>query len=141
MEIFNEQHFFAGTFIARVFLGCLFFFQGYDAVFKIKVKNVISTYQNSFTNSGIPISVTVLASWFTCYTELICGALLILGLYHYVALYLLGINLIIAAIGFGITNPMWDSRYVMPRLVLLLLLLFIPREYNAWSIDNLMFNH
>jgi putative oxidoreductase len=141
MEILNEQHFFAGAFIARVFLGCLFLFQGYDAVFRIKIKNVIATYQNSFTNRGIPKSVTVLASWFTCYTELICGALLILGLYQYVALYLLGINLVVAAIGFGITTPMWDTRYVMPRLILLLLLLFIPSQYNAWSIDYLIFNH
>ncbi|MBK7818142.1 MAG: hypothetical protein IPJ60_11810 [Sphingobacteriaceae bacterium] len=64
---------------------------------------------------------------------------MIVGLFQYYALYLLGINLIIAAIGFGITSPMWDTRYVLPRLLLLLFLLFVPQGWNTLSLDNLIF--
>lgn len=137
MEIINQYHEEAAVFIARVFLGCLFFFQGYDAVFNIKIKNVIETYRTHFTNKGMPYFVIILASWFTTCTGLIGGTLLILGLFKYVALYLLGANMIIAAIGFGITTPMWDTRYVLPRLILLLLLLLVPQSWDVLSLDNL----
>jgi putative oxidoreductase len=136
MEIINQYHEAACVFLARVFLGVLFFFQGYDAVFKVKIKNVIETYRETFTAKGIPSFVLILASWFTSCTELIGGSLLILGLFKYLALYFLGANLIIAAVGFGINSPMWDTRHVLPRLILLLLLLALPREMDVWSLDN-----
>jgi hypothetical protein len=65
--------------------------------------------------------------------------LLIFGLFEYVALILLGINLITAAIGFGLNTPMWDSKYVFIRLVLILLLLLTPQDWHVWSLDNLIF--
>jgi putative oxidoreductase len=139
MLALDQYHEIAAVLIARVFLGCLFFFQGYDAVFNIKVKNVIATFETNFANKGIPKFLTAAASWFTSYTELLCGFLLIIGLFESISLYLLGINLIIAAIGFGITSPMWDTRYVLPRLLLLLFLLAVPQGWNALSLDNLIF--
>ena len=139
MEIINQYHGVAAVFIARVFLGCLFFFQGYDAVFNVKIKNVIATFEAGFENKGIPKFLTAVASWFTCYTELIGGALLILGLFEYGALYLLGLNLIVAAIGFGINTPMWDTKYVPPRLLLILILLFVPQSWSVLSLDHLIF--
>jgi len=139
MLALNQYHEIVAVLIARVFLGCLFFFQGYDAVFNIKVKNVIATFEAGFANKGIPKFLTAAASWFTSYTGLVCGLLLIFGLFQYISLYLLGINLIIAAIGFGITSPMWDTRYVLPRLLLILFLLIVPQAWNALSLDNLIF--
>lgn len=139
MEIINQYHYTIGAFIARVFLGSLFLFQGYDAVFKIKIANVITTFEHSFRSKGMPRFIIVLASWFTSYTELICGFLLIFGLLNYVALYLLGLNLIIASIGFSIHNPMWDTRHVFIRLILLLFLLAIPATWNLISLDTLIF--
>ncbi|MEI8136018.1 MAG: DoxX family membrane protein [Bacteroidota bacterium] len=139
MEILNQYHEIAAVLIARVFLGCLFFFQGYDAIFNVKLKNVIATFEASFANKGIPKFLTASASLFTCYTELIGGILLILGLFEYGALYLLGLNLIIAAIGFGINTPMWDTRYVLPRLLLILFLLFVPQAWNLLTLDHLIF--
>ncbi len=135
----NQYHYIATALIARVFLGCLFFFQGYDAVFKVKIKNVIDTFENEFSKKGIPKFLIICASWFTSYTELIGGFLLIIGLFEYSALYLLGINLIIAAIGFGITTPMWNTRHVFPRLILILFLLVIPQSWHIASLDTLFF--
>lgn len=139
MDIITPYHEIASAFIARIFLGLLFFFQGYDAVFRVKVKNVIEAYETSFANRGIPRFLTVCGSWFTSYVELFGGVLLVFGLFEYPALFLLGINLIIASIGFGITSPLWDMRFVFPRLVLILFLLAIPHEWNCWSIDTFIF--
>jgi len=140
MEIINQYHEVAAVLIARLFLGCLFFFQGYDAVFNIKIKNVIGAFENDFSRKGIPRFFIIAASWFTSCTELIGGALLIVGLFEYSALYLLGINLIIAAVGFGISTPMWDTKHVFPRLTLILLFLIIPQSWNTFSLDHLFFN-
>ena len=139
MEIINQYHQIAAVFIARVFLGFLFFFQGYDSIFNVRIKNVIDTYESSFENKGIPRFLTVAGAWFTSYTELICGFLLIAGLFENIALYLLGINLIVASIAFGVNTPMWDMRFVFPRLILLLFLLIVPATWNIFSFDHLFF--
>lgn len=138
METIAQYHEAAAILIARLFLGVLFLFQGYDAVFNVKVKNIVDTYRQAFSAKGIPSYMLVMASWFTSGTELIGGALLILGLFKYLVLYLLGLNLIIAAIGFGLNTAMWDTKHVMPRLILLLLLLLFPQAIDIFSIDHLI---
>jgi putative oxidoreductase len=124
------------VFIARVFLGLLFFFQGYDAVFKVRIKNVIETVERPFEEKGIPRFLTVGAAWFTSCSELIGGLLLIVGLFEPIAFLMLGANILVASIGFGITNPVWDLRHVFPRLVLLLFLLLVPASWDVWSLDH-----
>ncbi|MBK7668251.1 MAG: DoxX family membrane protein [Sphingobacteriaceae bacterium] len=138
MEIINLYHQAVAILIARIFLGCLFFFQGFDAVFKVRIQNVIQTYQNTFLKNGIPKFLTVFAVWFTSCSALIGGILLTLGLFEYCALYVLGINLIITAIGFGINTAMWDTRFVFPRLLLLVFLLLVPETWNIFSLDYLL---
>ena len=139
MESITQYHEVIAVFIARVFLGFLFFFQGYDAVFNVGIKNVIDTYEDSFFQKGIPKFLTVFGSYFTSYVELIGGAILIIGLFVYSALYLLGVNLLLVNIAFGIANPMWDMKFVSPRIALLLFLLITPATWHMWTIDNLIF--
>jgi putative oxidoreductase len=138
VETLSQSHYLFAALLARVFLGCLFFFQGYDAVFKVRIRNVIDTFEADFSRKGIPRFLTVFAAWFTSCTELVGGGLLIIGLFEYLALYLLGINLIIAAIGFGINTPVWNTRHVFPRLVLILFLLVIPQSWDTISLDHLL---
>ncbi len=138
MESLIQYHEVTAVLIARVFLGLLFFFQGYDAVFHVKVKYVIQAYENSFANKGIPRFLTVCGAWFTSSVELIGGLLLILGLFEYSVLFILGLDLIIASIAFGITSPMWDMKFVFPRLALLIFLLVTPMSWHLWSLDNLI---
>lgn len=139
MEIIEQYHYITAVTIARVFLGLLFLFQGYDAAFKIGLKKVTDTYHETFIQKKIPRLLTGFTAWFTVYTELICGLLLILGLFEIAALCLLGMNLIIAALGFGINEPLWNMRNVFPRLILLLFLLVTPLEWHCWSMDQLFF--
>lgn len=141
MAVFEQYHFITGVFVARVFLGFLFFFQGYDAVFRIKMINVVSTLENEFYGKGIPQFLTVFLAWFTSYTALICGLMLVLGIATYFALFLLGLNLIVASVGFGLSKPMWDMKHAFPRLILILILLFVPQDWHKLSLDHIMFNH
>jgi uncharacterized membrane protein YphA (DoxX/SURF4 family) len=123
------------AFIARVFLGFLFFLQGYDKVFRIGVKQVIETIHTPLSAKGIPAIFSKTGAYFTSYVELICGALLIIGFVKYYCLYLLGFDLLFAAIAFGIVEPVWDMKHIFPRLVLLIFLLIIPSQWDVISVD------
>ena len=138
MQAIIDYHTEIAIFIARVFLGLLFFFQGYDAIFNVKIDNIIESFYRPFSAKGIPKSLTVVGVWFTSYIELIGGLMLVLGLFKYAALYLLGADILIASIGFGIVKPMWDMQFVFPRLILLIFLLVIPTSWDIASIDHLI---
>jgi putative oxidoreductase len=123
------------AFIVRVFLGLLFFLQGYDKVFRIGVKEVIRTVHEPLSAKGIHPFFSSLGTYFTSYIELICGALLIIGFAKYYCLYLLGFDLLFAALAFGVVEPVWDMKHIFPRLVLLIFLLIIPSQWDVVSVD------
>jgi putative oxidoreductase len=141
MENIIQYHETAAVLIARIFLGLLFLFQGYDAIFRVKMKNVVSTMKMSFSGKGVPRVLVAGASWFTSYVQFLGGMLLLLGLLKYATLYILGIDLLIASIGFGIATPVWDTRHVFPRMILVVLLLLLPPAMDHWTLDNLLFHH
>ena len=95
MDLLDQYNPTAALFLVRVFLGLLFLFQGYDAVFRVKIRNIVATYQGPFASHGVPGLLSVIAIWFTSLTELVFGALLVLGLFHSIALYFLGLNLLV----------------------------------------------
>lgn len=132
-EIFNSEV--IAVFVARVFLGLLFLFQGFDAVFGIGMKNVIETAAQPLTNKGVPRLLVVAGSYYTSYVQLIAGAFLVVGLFRYYALYLLGIDLLLACVVFGIVTPVWDMRHAFPRLALLVFLLLTPGGLDVLSLD------
>lgn len=123
------------AFMARVFLGLLFFLQGYDKVFRIGVKEVIRTIHEPLSSKGVPSIFSNMGAYITSYIELICGALLIIGFVKYYCLYLLGFDLLFAAFAFGIVEPVWDMKHIFPRLVLLLFLMIIPSQWDVISVD------
>ncbi len=135
MHSLIQHHEVAAAFVARVFLGLLFFFQGFDAVFRLKMKNVVQTVSAPLEEKGFPSFMVVAGTYFTSYAELICGFLLVIGFVKYYAMYFLGLDLIIASIAFGSLKPMWDMQFVFPRLVLLAFLLVLPSEWDMLSVD------
>jgi putative oxidoreductase len=140
-ELINQYNQHAAVLLTRIFLGLLFFFQGYDAVFRIKLKNVIETYKYDFSAKGIPIAFTVLGVWFTSVVELVGGLFMMAGLLEYYTLYLLGLNLIVASVAFGINTPLWDTRHVFPRLALIIFLLCVPRSWDTLTLDHFLFKN
>jgi putative oxidoreductase len=128
----------AAYLIARLFLGILFFVQGYDKVFRVKVQTVYTTMLPSFNRLNMNSTLVKIMAYITSYLELVGGLLLILGLFTKVALVLLGVDLLIVAIGLGMLTPMWDMQHAFPRLILLLILLVLPDYWNIFSLDELL---
>ncbi len=122
-------------FVVRVFLGFLFFFQGFDSVFKIKVKGVLHAIKEPLLQKGVPNSLITLGAYYTSYTNLICGFLLIIGFAKYYALYFIGLGILMTAVAFSIIKPMWDMQYVFPRLVLMIFFLIAPTHWDVISVD------
>lgn len=121
--------------IVRVFLGLLFFLQGYDKIFRVKVKQVVETIHTPLAEHGVPQFFSVIGAYFTSYVELICGATLIIGFAKYWSLYLLGFDMLFAALTFGIVESMWDMKHIFPRLILLVFLLIVPSQWDVISVD------
>jgi uncharacterized membrane protein YphA (DoxX/SURF4 family) len=128
----------AAYLIARLFLGILFFVQGYDKIFRVKVQNVYSTMLPSFNRLNMNPFLVKIMAYITSYIEFSAGLLLILGLFTKAALVLLGLDLLIVAIGLGMLTPMWDMQHAFPRLILLLVLLVLPDYWNIFSLDELL---
>jgi putative oxidoreductase len=101
------------------------------------MSNVINTFMGEADRHHIPYPMVVTISYFTSIVEFIGGIALILGLFSNYALYLLGIDLLLVCFAFSIVNPMWDTRHVFPRFILVILLLLLPIEYCKISIDYL----
>lgn len=137
---FNNQ---AGAIaLARWILGTLLVTQGYDKIFNIKLRNVVQAYE-----MPAPERYTFPHFWvwagtlYTSFTELICGAFIIPGLFIDYALSLLALNMLVVVIAFTLRNPMWDMKYVFPRLVLILMLLAVPDNWDKFSLDMYLFNY
>jgi len=121
--------------LARVFLGMLFLFQGYDKIFRMGIKQVVETIHTPLEEKGVPLLVSTIGAYFTSYTEFIFGGLLIVGFVKYYCLYFLGIDLLFAAFAFAMVEPMWDMKHIFPRLALLIFLLLIPSQWDKISVD------
>jgi len=125
-------------FLVRVFLGILFFFQGFDKLFVIKMPEVVNSFMKDAERRHIPQALVATISYFTSIIELIGGALLILGLFSNYAIIFLGLDLIIIAFAFSMMQAMWDLRHVFPRLLLLVILLVLPPHSHFFSLDFLL---
>ena len=53
-------------------------------------------------------------------------------------MFLLAIDLLIVSFGHGLLEPIWDLSYVMPRAILLIVLYFVPQEWDMWNADRLL---
>lgn len=136
METLVINHEAVLTFVLRVILGILFFFQGYDKVFKVKIGGVTDFFRQELGSIRVPGFILVLTAWFTSLAELICGALLIIGLFKSYALGILGIDLILVTGAFSLIKPMWDMQLLFPRLILLAILLYLPSQWDVLSLDH-----
>jgi len=126
------------VFVLRCVTGILFFFQGYDKLFNIKITGVINTFEDSFSKKNISRNVLRPAIMLSSWIELLCGFLLALGLESNIALYILAFNLVFVSLAFSVIKPMWDMQHFFPRLVFVIALLLLPPEWDKISIDYLL---
>ena len=121
--------------LIRMFTGILFFFQGYDKVFKVKISGVVDNFLEDAEHLHIHKPLVTIVTYFTSFIELVGGSLLIVGLFTNYALLALGFDLVLVCFAFSIIRPMWDMQYVFPRLLLIGFLLFLPNEYTKIALD------
>jgi uncharacterized membrane protein YphA (DoxX/SURF4 family) len=126
------------TLLIRLFTGILFFFQGYDKVFRLGTASVAETLRAPMSERKIPLGLVRLFAALTSWAELIGGALLLIGLFRFPATLLLGADLLIASAGFSLLKPVWDTQHVFVRLITVsILLMLLPLEQDLFCLDAL----
>lgn len=127
------------VFFARVLLGILFMFQGYDKIFSMGIKTVVQSIQVQLQKTNLPYFIIYSTVIFTSFVEFIGGMLLIIGLFKYYALYFLGFDLLIASLFLSIANPLWKMDFVLPRFILLIFVIMIPCDFDFFTLDKVLF--
>jgi uncharacterized membrane protein YphA (DoxX/SURF4 family) len=132
----NSQRAWAVLF-ARLVLGLIFFMAGFWKVFQLGPLEHARKYFLPFADTFLPVWSLWLVGVVIPFVELLAGALLIIGLRKREALINLGFVLVIVTFGHLLREPLYDfSSHVIPRLALLLFLLWSPREADQFSIDR-----
>ncbi len=134
----SEYKLYVAESLMRIFAGILFFFQGYDKLFKIKMPGVIDTFMGDAYKHHVSRPLVSLVAYYTTLAELVGGLILIFGIFTNYALYALGLDLILVCFAFSFIEPMWDMKHVFPRFILIILLLILPLENDKLSLDYLI---
>jgi uncharacterized membrane protein YphA (DoxX/SURF4 family) len=124
---------------ARLVLGLIFFMAGFWKVFQLGPLEHARKYFLPFADTFLP----VWSLWFVGVTipfvELLGGTLLLIGLRVREALIALGGVLVIVTFGHLLRAPLFNlTGHVIPRLALLLFLLWCPREADRLSLDHVL---
>ena len=122
----------------RLVLGLIFFFQGYGKIFSWGVENIYESelFLGAYKDL-LPDFIIHGTAYYTSYIELIGGFILLFGFKTNYVLYALVSVLVIVTFGHGLAEPIWDLSHVMFRLILLVALLLLPREWDRFSLDHL----
>jgi uncharacterized membrane protein YphA (DoxX/SURF4 family) len=124
---------------ARLVLGLIFFMAGVWKVFQLGPLEHARKYFLPFADTFLPVWSLWLVGVVIPVVELVAGALLLIGFRVREALIALGGVLVIVTFGHLLREPLFNfSGHVIPRLALLLFLLWCPREADRWSLDHLL---
>jgi uncharacterized membrane protein YphA (DoxX/SURF4 family) len=135
----NLNHAWAILF-ARLILGLIFFMAGVMKVFQLGPLDHARKYFLPYTDTFLPVWSLWAVGVTIPFIELIAGALVILGLRTRDALIALGFVLVIVTFGHLLHEPLYTfSGHVIPRLALLLFVLWCPREDDRFSLDHVLF--
>jgi putative oxidoreductase len=129
----------AALLFARALLGIIFMMQGYGKIFTYSVPKIYSMFFKDFEKTFLPKWLIWGTAYYTSYVEMICGFLLIIGLFRKYAISLLALDLLVVSFGHGLLEPIWDLQHVMPRAILLITILIVPGQWDKWNMDGLLF--
>ena len=127
-------------FFCRTILGLIFFMAG---LYKCFIMTPLGHAQHYFVG---PYADTFLPRWSLWATgtavpvvELVAGALVLVGLKTRPALVALGGVLVLVTFGHLLKDPLYAFHtHVIPRLALLTVVMLLPSEEDALSVDGLM---
>ena len=121
---------------ARLVLGLIFFMAGVWKVFQLGPLEHARKYFLPFADTFLPVWSLWLVGVTIPPVELVAGALVLLGLRTRDALIALGFVLVIVTFGHLLREPLYNlTGHVIPRLALLLFLIWCPREDDRFSFD------
>jgi len=124
---------------ARLVLGLIFFMAGVWKVSQLGPLEHARKYFLPFSDTFLPVWSLWLIGVIIPLLELIAGALVLLGLRTRDALIALGFVLVIVTFGHLLREPLYDlTGHVIPRLALLLFVLWCPREHDRFSFDSFL---
>jgi uncharacterized membrane protein YphA (DoxX/SURF4 family) len=124
---------------ARLILGLIFFMAGVYKVFQLGPLEHARKYFLPFADTFLPLWSLWSVGVTVPFVELLAGGLLMVGLRVREALIALGAVLVVVTFGHLLHEPLFNfSGHVVPRLALLLFLLWCPRELDLYSLDAAM---
>jgi uncharacterized membrane protein YphA (DoxX/SURF4 family) len=124
---------------ARLVLGLIFFMAGVWKVFQLGPLEHARKYFLPFADTFLPVWSLWLVGTTIPAVELVAGALLLVGLRVREALIALGGVLVVVTFGHLLREPLFNlTGHVIPRLALLLFLLWCPRELDSLSLDYVL---
>ena len=139
MQISDSINWSWAILFARLVLGLIFFMAGVYKVFQMGPLEHARAYFLPFSDTFLPVWSLWAMGVVIPFVELVAGAMVIAGLRTRDALVALGFVLAVVTFGHLLKEPLYEFHtHVIPRLVLLLFILFMPREADRFSIDHLL---
>ena len=124
---------------ARLVLGLIFFMAGVYKVFQMGPLEHAHTFFLPFSDTFLPVWSLWAMGVVIPFVELIAGGMVIVGFRTRDALVALGFVLAVVTFGHLLKEPLYEFHtHVIPRLILVLFILFMPREADRFSIDHLL---
>ena len=110
---------------------------GFWKTFELGPAGHVKRYFLPFQDTFLPTWSLWAVGFAIPFVELIAGALVIVGLWTRPALIALGCVLVIVTFGHLLHQPLYAfHEHVIPRLALVLVVLFAPAEWDRFSIDH-----
>lgn len=124
---------------ARLVLGLIFFMAGAWKLFRLGPLEHARKYFLPFSETFLPVWSLWAVGVAVPFIEFLAGGMVIIGLRTREALISLGFVLVIVTFGHLLQSPLYEFHtHVIPRLVLLLFVLVLPREDDRFSVDYLL---
>jgi putative oxidoreductase len=123
---------------ARLVLGLMFFQGALWRVFRLgPVEHARRFFVEPYADTFLPEWALWIAGTGVPFVELVGGFLVLLGLWRFQGLVLLGGVLVLVTFGHLIAEPIFAfDGHVMPRLTLVVFLLVAPPEWDWFSLDR-----
>lgn len=123
---------------ARLILGFIFFMAGIYKVFQLGPLEHARKFFLPAADTFLPVWLLWAVGALVPFVELFGGALVLVGLFVRPALISLGGVLAIVTFGHLLKQPLYPfHEHVIPRLALVLVLLWAPAELDRFSLDAL----
>jgi len=124
--------------LLRLVTGMLFFFQGYDKIFKVKIDNVTRTFDDPMNPSFWPKPLLKPMIILSSFAEMIGGIFLFLGLFRFYTLSVLSFDMLFIVFTFSSIKAMWDMQYFFPRFLFIIILWAIPFSADVYNLDKFL---